>query len=234
MKSFKRLLNEYKKMEKRENKKAQAHLETVLSFVIFIGFLLFIFIYINPFANLNQKKEVMRNIENSIMKNITQDIPTISCVPKQRTTTNKGPCDLCGFDDLSYNYYAIREDGEKYVAYYSDMFSNTPIKCIDPAEYNYIYELGVLANKTVIFEESIKYLKSRYENSESSYNQLRQELGIVYDFSFKVQDLDKNEIGGLSVTKQTLSKDVDAKNIPIRTINATGDVKELILNLRAW
>ena len=114
------------------------------------------------------------------------------------------------------------------------MFSNTPIKCIDPAEYNYIYELGVLANKTVIFEESIKYLKSRYENSESSYNQLRQELGIVYDFSFKVQDLDKNEIGGLSVTKQTLSKDVDAKNIPIRTINATGDVKELILNLRAW
>ncbi len=220
-------VNNIIKIKKMKTKKAQGHIEMILSFVIFLGFLIFIFVFFNPFASFAHKPEVMNNVENKLIANISQEVGKISMVfPNIPQTAECFNIDtiLSPYSSLKKRF--VQEDSKKYTIYFSNLFDE--LNCPSTIDH---YELGVYSTENLIFKNLIVTLKQHYE---ADYEKTRISLGILYDFSFKVKDLNGNEIPELSVDKQVLVKDVEAKNIPIRLINEKAEIQELILNIRAW
>ena len=89
-------------------------------------------------------------------------------------------------------------------------------------------ETGV--NSKVIYDKIID-LKNAY----TVYDNLKKSLGITNDFLFKTKDLVGTEIEELSVNRNIPQGiNVESREIPIRVINNSGQIQELILNIRVW
>ena len=63
-----------------ENKKAQSHVEMMLSFVIFVGALMFIFIFLNPFAKTADKVSVIDDIQRVLIEDIGSEVGKMSVI----------------------------------------------------------------------------------------------------------------------------------------------------------
>jgi len=211
----KRLLN---------SKRSQSHVEIILSFVIFIGFLLFVFIFMNPFAKAKDTSYIMDNIQKTVIGNITEKIGKLSII-----LNKTGDC--YDFNETNYksNYYEVQEDNMKYMIYFSNIFTiNAPNKNSSCNPNN--YTLGVYSEEEMVVYEKIINLKNNYN---SDYNSLKSSLGITNDFSFNVENMMGEELISVSRNIPT-GIDVEAREIPIRTINSNGQIQELILNIKAW
>ncbi len=208
----------------KKQKRAQSHVEVMVSFVIFIGFLLFIFIFLNPFARTGEPNYIIDNIQKAIINNITDEVGKLSIILNESGTCYK-------FNETDYEGdYLETYEGRKYAIYFSDMFDNTETikenNC-NPSNYT----LGVYSTEKIVIYEKILYLKSSYNN----YEDLKKSLGITTDFLFKTKNLIGEEVPELSVARNVpRGIDVESREIPIRVINNSGQIQELILNIRVW
>lgn len=211
-----------------DNKQGQAHIEIMLSFVIFIGFLVFILIFLNPFAK-TESADLISSIEKSILNNVSVDIGKMSVIGGSGNNDYTIP--------LSYNNINFVEkietltgtNPQKCTLYFSDeIFTGKNKNC----QFIGTPQFGVYSTEKMIVYERIGLLKTNYD---TNYAGLKNSLGITDDFVFNVEGLDGVKIAELSVTKNIPSGiEVQAKNIPIRTINNSGDIQELMLNIRVW
>ncbi len=161
----------------KKQKKAQGHVEVILSFVIFIGFLLFMFIFLNPFARTKESNYIMNNIQKVIINNITNEIGKLSIILNE-----SGTCYNFS-DDYGSNYKQIEEADKKYMIYFYPIFSDNT-KDIDCDKGN--YTLGIYSEENMIVYEKIIDLKNNYERD---YEGLKRTLGITNDFLFSVRNI---------------------------------------------
>ena len=109
------VINKIMMKKEKMNNRAQGHIEIILSFLIFIGFLLFMFIFLNPFAKV-ETKDIIDNIKDSIINEISSEVGKLSIIVE---TTNH-----C-YDNskvLVYGskYLEVNED-RKYTIYFNDI-----------------------------------------------------------------------------------------------------------------
>lgn len=209
------------------SKRSQGHIEVMISFVIFIGFLIFTFIFLNPFARTEEPNYIMDNVQNGIINNISDYVGKLSIILNASGTCYNFP------DSYGNNYKAVLEADNKYIIYFHEMFGSGTTKTLNCNGAN--YTLGVYSEEKMILEESLKKLKTSYETDAESYNNLKENLGITNDFLFKTRNLVGEEIAELSVNKNIPQGiNVESREIPIRVINNSGYIKELILNIRMW
>lgn len=200
----------------KKSKRAQGHVEVILSFVIFIGFLLFIFIFLNPFVRTGESNYIMDNIQKAITNNITDEVGKLSIILNESGTCYK-------FNETDYEGdYLETHEGRKYAIYFSDVFDNTEtikdINC-NPANYT----LGVYSKEKIVIYGKVQNLKLAYESSEEGYKNLKKSLGITDDFLFKTKNLIGEEVPELGVNKNIPQGiDVESREIPIRVINNRG------------
>jgi len=180
------------------NSKAQGHVEIMLSFVLFIGAIIFIFVFISPFK---ADKEILieDNVQKIIMQNITKDIGMLSIV------IGINPNNCYKFVESDYNgNYIEKWDSvlRTYTIYFSEEFTtfnpNYNPACGSEIPTPYEYTLASYSIEKVVFNKSIIELKNAYEND---YNKLKQQLGIDYDFSFNFKLLDQTIIESLSISR---------------------------------
>lgn len=204
------------------NKKAQGHVEVMLSFVIFIGFLIFTFVFLNPFARTKEPSYIMDNAQKAIIGYISDDVGKLSII------TNGTSCYQFAAEDYNTNYKEVDERNGKYIIYFNKIFDNSSTKK-DGCPLN--YTLGVYSKEKMIIYNKILTLKNNY----SDYDNLKISLGITDDFLFTVRDLVGNPITELSVSRNIPQGiDVESRDIPIRVINSAGQIQEFILNIRVW
>ena len=213
---------------KKTNKKAQSHVEIILSFVIFIGFLLFVFMFMNPFAK-TKPVYIMDNIQIAVINEISDEVGKLSIILNET-----GDCYDFNETDYDGNYHEVQDPDNirKYDIYFNDMFStNAPTKKVGCEQAN--YTLGTYSKENMIVWQKIIDLKDNYN---SDYDNLKLSLGITNDFSFSLKDFAGTEIPELTpaLKKIPLGIDVEAREIPIRVINSNGNILELILNIKAW
>ncbi|MDD5191969.1 MAG: hypothetical protein PHH54_04905 [Candidatus Nanoarchaeia archaeon] len=215
-------------MRKKE-KRAQGHVEVMISFVIFIGFLIFTFIFLNPFAKTEEPNYIMDNAQKGIINNISDSVGKLSII-----LNVNGTCYYFNEADYDGDYQEVQESNIKYTIYFNDIFNNNAtIKNINCNQTN--YTLGVYSKEEMILEDNLKKLKTSYEMSDDSYDNLKENLGITNDFLFKTRDLLENETAELSVDRNIPQGiDVESRDIPVRVINNNGQIQELILNIRVW
>jgi hypothetical protein len=211
-------------MIKKKNKKAQGHVEIILSFLIFIGALIFLFIFINPFAK-TEEVSVIDGLQRKIIEEISLEIGKLGVITS---------CELCCYnftlEDYVGNYQEKQEASRKYSIYFGEIFNNISNRnpLCDPSNYT----LGTYSKEKMIVENKTLELVIQYN---TDYESLKNNLGITNEFAFNFKNLVGEEILLLTVSKQPpVGVNVEAREFPIRMIDNNTNIQELILNIRAW
>jgi hypothetical protein len=237
-------------------KKSQAHLEIVISFVIFVGFLIVILFFINPFKTTTQSYASLDELQNNILANISNNYQSVSLILKADPSGNCFAINdtllsnenLLAFDSAGGLISADRQFGRIYLdisnipsgvdkRYYrlflSDYFMNVsfnPVSCTPLNEGD--YSLGVLGFETSVSHTALANFNKSYIQN---YNNLRNFLGTTKDFDFVVYDLQKKILFNESLSKHSIIMgNIFARDIPLSLINSTGYKQQIILNLRVW
>jgi hypothetical protein len=87
-------------------------------------------------------------------------------------------------------------------------------------------------NEDIISKKEVINLKYHYE---INYSNLKESLGMTKDFSFEFKDLNGNLDQVLSVSKDIPNSiEIKSIDIPLRIIDESGNIQEVILNIRSW
>ncbi|MBT4136233.1 hypothetical protein HOD75_02055 [archaeon] len=209
--------------------KAQGHVEIIISLILFVGVILFFLTVMNPFAKPKQSFALIGDVEDKIINEINYKFG--------RSSVIVGELSLIKCYDIDFpvgkRVYEVAK-GRKYDLYFSDDVDNVMINKVpnNVPGCGEVYKQGIYFEEDIIVYEKIENLKTTYE---TDYSLLKNNLGVISDFSFSLMDLNRNLIVGLSVDKEPpVGVNVESKELPIIVIDANGGISELIINIRAW
>ena len=206
-----------------KSKLSQGHIEMILSFVLFLGALIVLFIFVNPFAK-TEEVSIIGGIQSKIISEVSLEIGKISAIPNIGSS-------CYDFTENEYpgNYMEKQVDSRKYDIYFGEIFNNfTPNRGCGVDQYS----IGTYSSEKMIAYNKIEELVLNYN---ADYEGLKRNLGITSDFSFSFTNLLGEEQALLSVSKDVpAGVNVEAKEYPVRIIDSGANIQELILNIRAW
>jgi len=237
-----------------KNKKAQAHIEMILSFALFIGALVFIMMFLNPFAQVKGEVSNTAKIYDIVKEDLSAEIGKLSIIipPPQKDIDGnlipppETPCpgvspgmSIPAINELisDYgNFHVINKEENKYIVYFSDdtyVFSGEN-DIFSPTENGECIP-GVYSKEKIFVKNKITKFVTEYQKN---YETLKSSLGVSDDFLLIFIDKSGGEIDELNV-KETFRKtpqgvNVASENFPIRMIDEDGNIRELILNVRGW
>jgi hypothetical protein len=207
--------------------KAQGHVEIFLSFILFASFLLFLFVYINPFAKQKEPDYIIKNIERSIINNISLETGKLSVFPNESDGCYNLSTEI--ISAYGSNYREVKENSRKYSVYFSDALApSSPNK--DSRCDGKNYSLGAYLKENFAIYEKIEQLNRSYI---LDYEGTRKSLGITKEFSFLL----RNKAGiNIFETKRYIPEgiEVTSREVPILVINSQAQVSELILYIKTW
>ncbi|MBS3093144.1 hypothetical protein J4456_01025 [Candidatus Pacearchaeota archaeon] len=216
------------------DRKGQGHVEMIISFVLFVGFLLFIFLYLNPFYESTQKISINRE-SDMLLKRLSEPVGKLSVIVE----TSEDCYDLKEFNKIyGDNFIEIKEISNpgkplRYTIYYGNFFNPGMVGVIScSGKLGKAYSLGAYTQKEVIVRKKITDLKAAYE---ADYSSLILDIGIGH-FTFSVRDFDGNFVNELSVSGDKISENTEvfSRDIPISVMDDKGVMYDYIFNIRMW
>ena len=246
-----------------ENKKrASGHIEVMISFVIFIGLIVFLFIMLNPLKIFSASKSMLDTTTNKVIENVSTELTTSSVkvqdsyilpegLPKDCLTISlksKAGEELIvkngsgsevesakGTETLSFKY-----DGSNRFYRISLSENIFPTKLLvgsscatlEPTDY----QLGITRTRDIISSEKLKTFTEEYTED---YDALKTSLGLENNFNFIIFKGDGSifEVDGTKIRGQENPPggiNVLAKDVVIEILNKSADIIPAIMNIRAW
>jgi len=231
-------------------KKAQIHVEMVVSFVIFLGFLLFLLYYLNPIGREEMNFSSLDKLQDKVINNISIEYKSVSLIINSRPS--KECIDIGKNDFINQKFIAYNPDGVKigaeeqggshkinidpvtsagtYKILSSDVFTEkaTFPPCTSFTDYNW----GLVEKSQAVFTDYLSLFNESYIND---YFKLKQELGLEKDFDFVVYDENRVVIYNESLSVLNVKgNNILSRDLPLIMINKYGIKKKIILNLRVW
>ncbi len=210
------------------SKKSQAHVEIILATTLFVGFLIFAFVFLN--SSIKTTKDIPTDkIERAIFGELSEEVGKLSVVVKIN-------CYSLEKVNAEYgdNFYEVHDITlpKRYTIYYGNFFDNDQgITCESKPDEEDVFVFGGYSEEEMIVKENIENFKKRYE---AEYLELKQDLGID-NFAFEFREPGSTKIKRFSVEKKIPdSVDVISKDFPVRVINERAEISELILNIKVW
>jgi len=216
-----------------KSKRSQAHVEIILATTLFIGFLVFVFVFLN--SSLKTTQDIPTDkIQDAILDQVQQEIGKLSVVlgsdPK---IVDADRCfDLGDVNDeygADFRYIIDPSNPKRYTIYYGSFFEKNVLATCSTA--NRDFRFGGYIEENLVIEENIILLVDAYK---LDYSKLKQDLGVD-NFAFEFRD-ENNNILKLFSVKGKISDNVDiiSKDFPVRVINNQAEQSNLILNIMAW
>jgi len=210
------------------SKKSQAHVEIILATTLFIGFLIFAFVFLN--SSIKTTKDIPTDkIERAIFGELSEEVGKLSVV----LGSTEEACFVLEEvikNEYGSNFRSVVDplNAKRYTIYYEEEFIKNPIECdLEKKDFKY----GGYSEEEMIVEKNIIDFKALYEED---YSGLKQTLGVD-NFAFEFKGLDNKRIEESSVEKKIPgSVDVISKDFPVRVINERAEISELILNIKVW
>jgi len=236
-----------------KSKNAQSgHIEMILSFVIFAGFVLVIFVFLNPVTREKLSYTALDSVQSSIFKNLSLSYSSSSIILNSDVSGCFVVDDAIGlfsnlivFDskgDIKPVKVVSGSPGKIYVGsavgrffklYYSNAF-NTEVfssSCsnVPPAG---TYAFGTLNKESsILYENLADFNKSYIED----YSLLKSKLGLKSDFVYIVYTTDKTILYQDSISKRKVrSVNTLSRDIPLRAITKNAEFIDLIFHLEVW
>jgi len=243
-------------MKKITQKKAQGHIEVIISFVIFLGFLVFLIIIFKPFKtpinpgifdsvllNLDKKvgvsiKSISINLKNNPVNCITFNNPNLvssdtgaGCTPQ--TIIIKDQDGNILQSNLIDNTFYINTNTKTFFTIYcgsSLEATQTSLNgCTELTSPDYI--LGIVVEENLWSMEKLSSFSSQYQ---SDYTSLKNEIVTKSnDFGLVVSDLNSDIIFSMK-TKIPRSIEVSSKTISKEIIDKTASTKIIKADILIW
>jgi hypothetical protein len=207
------------------SKKSQAHVEIILATTLFVGFLIFAFVFLN--SSIKTTKDIPTDkIERAIFGELSEEVGKLSVVVKDNCYSLGEVNDEYGLD-----FYEVFHGAGRYTIYYGNFFDKNQIRnCNSGDEDEFVF--GGYSEEEMIVKGNIIDFKALYEED---YSGLKQTLGVD-NFVFEFKGLDNKRIEDSSPVERKIpgSVDVISKDFPVRVINERAEISELILNIKVW
>lgn len=231
-------------------RKAQMHVEMVLSFVIFLGFLLFLLYYLNPIGKEEIGFASLDRVQDKILSNISVDyreatlivntIPDKDCITLDENVFLTENLVAFNFDG---NQVGAEEQGGSNKINIDSVISNGTYKVLSSKVFIEIdssppcndfsdYDWGLVGRYSAVFTDYLAEFNSSYM---ADYFKLKESLGLERDFDFVVY----NEIRGIIYNESLSTRNIRGNNIlsrdiPLIMIDENGFKTKIIFNLRVW
>lgn len=236
-------------------KKRGSHVGIMISFSLFILFLLSLFLLLNPVIKEKEEKKplldlVSEKILENVSSNMTLTLLKISDtypLPVGKNCVNISEDWLSGEDaavrDIlnqriasnSGTPLSINWTGDKFLKIYSspENFEDMPLEtsdCATPIEDSEFFISAVKTEKYA-FNSSIARLKTFYD---SSYEELKTSLSIPLEEEFGFDLINSEGVIEISAGEAPSSRSIYSKDIPTIYVNNNGDFVPGIIRIRAW
>lgn len=198
-----------------------SHISFIISFVLFISFLIFFIGIIKPFEKAETgKSSLLKHLENEIIKEVSDYVMVISAT---KVTGGSKSCseilDLIGNNIFSENNGLIK-------IYISNKFTLPGFSCNSQDKY----EIGLIRSQKYVLESKVLNLNN------SDYKTIKNDFEIpeANDFEFSLLDIDKNLIIGTK-SIETPPTEVLAKLTPIIYLDENNaEIKHGYIKVVLW
>jgi len=226
------------------NKKG-SHVGMILSFLVFVTFLAFLYSVIEPATRSQEDKlDLMEFLKVELIEEFTADLSTVIfdvpasglCV-QFNTESGLGGKKVVAKDKDDNIYDSHFDDDHTYVdysggilkLYYSDEFNAS--EDIGNCGEIFGYEISLFKTTEEVFESKIL---SFSEYLEDNYETFKQEkgMGVGNEFGFVFNDGDKNFVTGTD--DRDVSTDVYVQEFPIQYMDSEANIKPGFLNIKVW
>jgi len=243
------------------NKKAIAHIEVIVSFVIFIGFLIFLFAILNPIKEIKIDESLFEAVKYKITEyeNLKSDISYVSIMledsPEENCFEIEKINDMECSSDAKFrakdennqqvqitpsgNYIKINDDNEFYTIFCSKVLDENSFKgnCEEIDDEDYV--LGIIQKEELI---SVKQLKDLINsiNNDVEYETIKQSLGIPNnnDFGLRIRDgkniLKYDNIEFEAIKRAPGAAKVSSKSYPMKIVYPDATFKTIIMDILIW
>lgn len=227
---------------------AFGHVEIILSFILFVGFLLFLFIIFNPVKESSINLFDLEIAEREILKGIMAELNYTTLSINEAGFHDVGECFSISSNNLGVyvedkdgkktpaysdgNKIVVKKSGRFYTLFYFRDFAPYAEEHIDCEITNLAgipHEIGSKRIANVLYNSSIDEFSARYYGD---YENFKTQLGLSTDFGFIVYDSAKNEI--MKVMKDKSSKAVFSEEKGYQLLYNNGTRKEVVLNIQIW
>ena len=240
---------------KRFNKNG-SHVGVIISFVMFITFLIFLYLIITPTINKQKdKSSVLNNLEKRLIENLSSDLTFLSL--KVIADSGGAQCvNLVNFSidsEMDFNLVIKDQDGMTRTAHKKDPELQIGgnglnfLKVYNSEEFNELddeinqncevlikdegnYSFGLMRTQKYVFEKKIFSLLNTYKND---YENLKEEFSIPrgseFAFSFKLNNestIGRNELN--------LSTSIYEKRILTAYVDNNTNIVPGYLNIKVW
>lgn len=233
----------------RFKQKKASHVGMILSFVIFITFLVFLFSITQPVTQRERGKEdlleylktelvnefsvkmttVTINVEEGVDDCIK--IPVIKGIQDNENAIVKNGKTLEVLEHSQDNYIEIKRNSADVVKiYYSlDFPEKTESMNCNVISSN-DYSIGLIRTNEYIFETEIKNMIEDFEGNYSSIKgKFEVASGDNFGFSFK-----DNEGGVIETESKNVSTNVYVEEVPVQYVDSKANIKAGFLSIKVW
>jgi len=247
-------MKEKSKYNMKKGDKKGSHVGTMLSFVIFLTFLVFLYSVIKPIIETGQdKKSILDSLETNILDKVSSDLfeVTITTDPldwqdcirlngllseieiNSKIIVKNENGEILGFDISGDDLEINRNDFHNifFKIYHAEEFEDlTGTYSCESRDY----EIGFIKNETYAFETKINELIDEYGKFGSEdYEALKEELKVPYRNDFGFSFIDNEEIETIVGDKE-ITTNVYVEKIPIYYVDDNANVLLGFINIRVW
>jgi len=246
-----------------KGKKAAGHVEVIISFVIFVGFLIFLMFIFNPLQLLGNSSlvdSVLIKMEDNLKIDVISvslslndpadvidgcfsipDIEDLNCDDKViRVLDKEGNADIeAKIDNTIPNdiNILIKKDGNNklytIICSEDNTLLDTGLASCTSLD-NTQFKLGIISEKRIWSDKKFGALEGEYKTNDASYLSVKESyVSGGSDFGFRLWDLDNLAIP-LYKAGEPPGTNVDAKTIPVDVIDANGIVIKRTLTIMTW
>ena len=241
--------------------KRGSHVGMILSFVIFITFIVFLYSVFKPAINTGEnKKAILDDVEKGVLENISSNFTTAIVQIKNGKNSRDNCIQFQGLlsslfiSGISYNYMLkVKDDSGTIQSGYqfggADLIidrtdnSKTFFKIYLSPNFTTIgtksctlipgnnFNVGSITTDNFPFESKINYLADYYTNS---YNKLKADLKIIpgNDFGFVFTKSDGTV--GASAGNPPKTANVFTDEVPIQYIDNNANILSGFINIKVW
>ena len=226
------------------------HVGVVISFVIFVTFIIFIYLAVQPKIGVTSKKNLLEQIKNNIIDSVSVEVTSVSvllfgtgssaiCVKLDGFFTDSGMGQRIKVSNQAGQAIPnIKTEGTSLIVTKAaqDIFLNI----YESEEFNPIssgstcpisdYNLGLIKTRSSILESEITSL---IEKHDSDYSSLKETLGVPIGNEIAFS-LAYNDDTTIKTIQPNVSISVFSDDVLIRYIKQNGVEESGLLNVKIW
>lgn len=224
----------------------------VLSFVIFVTFLIFLYSVIGPNINISDKDSFLDYLRIELLGRFSTNLTRVTVSTESTASCIK----LNGFNELAgvgsnlivkdsnddivdsgiyLDQDLIIEENEDFFRVYSsetfDELEEKTISCTE-LEYETGYSITLIRKEQYVFKKRVEEFVNEY-GTEEGYENLKTELKIPRGTEFGLSFTESNG-SVIETIEREISGDVFAREIPIQYVDDEANILLGVMNIKVW